>query len=113
MIFGLCGGRRLPRRSLRVSKSDERGGIAELDWEAKMPAARDAHQTTTGDVVVKDEEGDAWVLRKDWQNTSMTRNEQLSRAINLFNKGTVIAFERYDEARHGSLLGAGIICLCR
>ena len=75
-----------------------------------MPMVKDAHQTTTGNVVVKDEEGGAWVLRRDWQNTSMTRNEQLAEAVNLFSKGTVIAFERYDEARHGSLIGAGIIC---
>jgi len=77
-----------------------------------MLAVKDAHQTTTGNVVVRDEAGNAWVLKKDWLNASMTRNEQLEEAINLFIKGTPIAFERYDKDRHG-LLGGGIICFSR
>jgi len=77
-----------------------------------MLAVKDAHQTTTGNVVVRDEEGNAWVLRKDWLNSSMTRNEQLAEAISLFTKGTRMAFEKYYTDRHG-LLGGGIICLSR
>ena len=77
-----------------------------------MPMVKDAHQTTTGNVVVRDEEGNAWVLRRDRLDTSITRNEQLTEAIKLFTKGALMAFERYDEARHGSL-GGGVICLCR
>lgn len=75
-----------------------------------MLVVKDAHQTTTGNVVVRDERGNLWVLKRDWLNTSMARNEKLDKAIKLFTGGTLIAFERYDEARHG-LLGGGIICL--
>jgi uncharacterized protein (DUF1786 family) len=39
---------------------------------------------------------------------SMTRNEKLEEAIKLFTEGTLTAFERYNEARHG-VLGGGII----
>lgn len=74
-----------------------------------MLAAKAAHQTTTGNVVVRDEEGNAWVLKRDWLDTSMTRNEQLGEAINLFTEGTMIAFETYDGDRHG-MLGGGIVC---
>jgi len=74
-----------------------------------MLVAKDAHQTTKGNVVVRDEEGNAWVLKRDWLDISMTRNEQLGEAINLFTKGTMIAFEKYNKDRHG-LLGGGIIC---
>ena len=78
-----------------------------------MLAVKDAHQTTTGNVVVTDEKDNAWTLKRDWLGTSMTRNEQLAEAISLFTKGTLMAFEGYDEDRHGSLLGGGIICLSR
>ena len=77
-----------------------------------MQAVRDAYQTTTGNVVVRDKAGKAWVLTKDRLDTSMTRNEQLSEAINLFTRGVLVAFEEYDEERHGTL-GGGIICLSR
>ena len=77
-----------------------------------MLAVRDAYQTAKGNVVVRDKKGKAWVLSRDWFDTSMTRNEQLSEAINLFIRGTLVAFEEYDEERHGPL-GGGIICLSR
>lgn len=77
-----------------------------------MHTVKDAHQTTTGNVVVRDEEGNKWVLKRDWLDTSMTRDEQLTKAIRLFIRDTLIAFEEYDEDRHG-LLGGGIICLSR
>ena len=76
-----------------------------------MLAAKDAHQTTTGNIVVRDEAGNAWVLKRDWLDTSMTRDEQLTKAIRLFIRDTLIAFEKYDEDRDG-ILGGGIICLC-
>ena len=73
-----------------------------------MLAVKEAHQTTTGNVVVIDEKGNLWVLKRDYLNASMTRNEKLGEAINLFTGGTLTAFETYDEARHG-VLGGGII----
>jgi hypothetical protein len=73
-----------------------------------MPAAKEAHQTTTGNVAVIDEKGKLWVLKRDYLNASMTRNEKLEEAIKLFTEGTLTAFERYNEARHG-VLGGGII----
>jgi len=75
-----------------------------------MLAVKEAHQTTTGNIVVIDKEGNLWVLKRDWLNASMTRNEKLNKAIKLFTEGALIAFERYDETRHG-VLGGGIICL--
>jgi len=75
-----------------------------------MVAVKSAYQTTTGDVAVRDGKGVIWVLKKDWLNASVSRNEQLQKAINLFIGGTLIAFERYDKDRHG-VLGGGIICL--
>lgn len=75
-----------------------------------MLAVKEAHQTTTGNVAVIDEKGNLWVLKRDYLNTSMTRNEQLDRAIKLFTGGTLTAFERYDRDRHG-ILGGGIVCL--
>ena len=75
-----------------------------------MLAVKEAHQTTTGNVVVIDEKGKLWVLRRDYLNASMTRNEKLREAIKLFTGGNLTAFERYDEAHHG-VLGGGIICL--
>ena len=75
-----------------------------------MLAVKDAHQTTTGNVVVRDKENNSWVLRRDWLDTSISRNEQLQKAISLFAKGTRMAFEMYDEDLHGMLLGGGIIC---
>jgi len=77
-----------------------------------MHTVKDAHQTTTGNVVVRDEEDNEWALKRNWLDTSITRNEQLTEAIKLFTKSTIIAFEKYDEGRHG-LLGGGVICLCR
>jgi hypothetical protein len=76
--------------------------------EGSMLAVREAHQTTTGNAVVMDEKGNLWVLKRDWLNASMTRNEKLGKAIKLFTEGTLTAFERYDEVRHG-MLGGGII----
>jgi len=73
-----------------------------------MLAVKEAHQTTTGNVAVIDEKGNLWVLKRDYLNASMTRNEKLEEAIKLFTEGTLTAFERYDEARHG-VLGGGII----
>jgi hypothetical protein len=73
-----------------------------------MLAVKEAHQTTTGNVAVIDEKGNLWVLKRDYLNASMTRNERLEKAIKLFTGGTLIAFERYHEARHG-VLGGGII----
>ena len=75
-----------------------------------MLAVKEAHQTTTGNIVVIDKKGNLWVLKREWLNASMTRNEELNKAIKLFTRGTLIAFERYDETRHG-VLGGGIICL--
>ena len=75
-----------------------------------MLAVKEAHQTTTGNIVVIDKKGNLWMLKRDWLNASMTRNEKLNKAIKLFAEGTMIAFERYDEACHG-VLGGGIICL--
>jgi hypothetical protein len=77
-----------------------------------MLAVKEAHQTTKGNVALIDEKGNLWVLRRDYLNVSMTRNEQLEEAIKLFTGGTLIAFERYDKSRHG-VLGGGIICLSR
>jgi hypothetical protein len=73
-----------------------------------MLAIKEAHQTTTGNAAVIDEKGNLWVLKRDYLNASMTRNEKLEEAIKLFTEGTLTAFERYDEARHG-VLGGGII----
>jgi hypothetical protein len=73
-----------------------------------VPAVKEAHQTTTGNVAVIDEKGNLWVLKRDYLNASMTRNEKLGEAIKLFTGGTLTAFERYDEVRHGAL-GGGII----
>jgi hypothetical protein len=73
-----------------------------------MLAVKEAHQTTTGNAAVIDEKGNLWVLKRDYLNASMTRNEKLEEAIKLFTEGTLTAFERYDEARHG-VLGGGII----
>ena len=75
-----------------------------------MLAVKEAHQTTTGNVAVIDKKGNLWVLKRDWLNVSMTRNEKLEEAIKLFAAGTMIAFEKYDETRHG-VLGGGVICL--
>ena len=36
-------------------------------------------------------------------------NGTVRKAINLFTKGTMIAFEKYNKDRHG-LLGGGIVC---
>ena len=73
-----------------------------------MLAVKEAHQTTTGNVALIDAKGNLWVLKRDWLNASMTRNEKFGRAIKLFTEGTLTAFERYDETRHG-MLGGGII----
>jgi hypothetical protein len=73
-----------------------------------MLAVKEAHQTTTGNAAVIDEKGNLWVLKRDYLNASMTRNEKLEEAIKLFTEGAMTAFERYDEARHGGL-GGGII----
>jgi len=75
-----------------------------------MLAVKEAHQTTTGNIAVIDKKDNLWVLKRDWLNASMTRNEKLNKAIKLFIGGTLIAFERYDKTRHG-VLGGGIICL--
>jgi len=75
-----------------------------------MVAVKSAYQTTTGDMAVRDGKGVIWVLKKNWLNASVSRNEQLQKAINLFTEGTLTAFERYDKDRHG-VLGGGIICL--
>jgi hypothetical protein len=74
-----------------------------------MYKAKDAHQTTKGNIVVRDDEGNSWVLKRKWLDTSTTRNKRLTVAIKIFTKGTPTAFEKYDEERHGSL-GGGIIC---
>ena len=73
-------------------------------------AVKEARQTTKGNVAVMDAKGNLWVLKRDYLNASKTRNEQLEEAIKLFAEDTMIAFERYDEERHG-MLGGGIICL--
>jgi hypothetical protein len=75
-----------------------------------MLAVKEAHQTTTGNVAVMDDRGNLWVLKRDWLNASMTRNEKLKEAIKLFTEGALTAFEKYDKDRHG-VLGGGIICL--
>ena len=68
-----------------------------------MPAVKDAYRTTRGNVAVRDEKGNVWVLEKGQLSTSMSRDEQLEKAIDLFVKGTMDAFERYSERRHGLL----------
>jgi hypothetical protein len=75
-----------------------------------MLSVKGARQTTAGNVVVIDEKGNRWVLKRDWLNVSMTRNEKLDIAIKLFTEDNLTAFERYDEVRNG-VLGGGIICL--
>ena len=75
-----------------------------------MLVVKEAHQTTTGNVAVIDEKDNLWVLKRDYLNASVTRNKRLEKAIKLFTRDTMIAFEKYDEARHG-VLGGGIKCL--
>jgi len=68
-----------------------------------MLAVKDAYQTTTGNIAVRDEKGNVWVLEKDRLGASMSCDEQLEKAVDLFVKGTMDAFERYNERRHGLL----------
>ena len=68
-----------------------------------MPSVRDAYETTAGYAVVRDQSWDVWVLKRDYINDSMSHNEKLEKAIDLFVKGKLEAFERYDDKLHGLL----------
>ena len=68
-----------------------------------MPKVKDAYQTTTGNVAVRDEKGNVWVLKRNWLNASVSGDEKLEKAIELFIEGTIIAFEEYNRDRHGLL----------
>jgi len=69
-----------------------------------MPRVRDAYQTTTGAIAVRDDEKfSLWILKEEWLDDSMTVEEQFDTAIELFSDGMMEAFEKYDANHHGLL----------
>ncbi len=68
-----------------------------------MPNVKDAYETTAGYIAVRDENDSVWVLKKTYLTDSMSHNQRLEKAIDLFLQRKTDAFDRFDEARHGFL----------
>lgn len=68
-----------------------------------MPNVKDAYEITRGYIAVRDENDNVWVLKKFYLTDSMSHNEKLEKAIDLFLQKKTDAFDRFDELRHGFL----------
>ncbi len=68
-----------------------------------MAVIKDAYETTTGCVAVREEDGSVWVLKQTYLDGSMSHNQKLERAIDLFKKDKRDAFEKYSGKLHGLL----------
>lgn len=68
-----------------------------------MTTVKDAYETNEGYAAVRDETGDVWVLKGSYITDSMSHDEKLEKAIALFIRGELDAFENYNEKHHGLL----------
>jgi hypothetical protein len=68
-----------------------------------MAAIKDAYETTTSHVAIRDEDGNVWALKQAFLDDSMSHNQKLERAIDLFKQDNFTAFEKYNDKIHGLL----------
>jgi hypothetical protein len=67
-----------------------------------MTTVKDAYEANKGYAAVRDETGDVWVLKGSYITDSMSHDD-FEKAIALFIKGELDAFENYNEKHHGLL----------
>jgi hypothetical protein len=68
-----------------------------------MAEIKDAYETTAGFAVVKEEDGSIWTLKQAYLDDSLSHNQKLARAIDLFKQNKLDAFEKYSDKIHGLL----------